>query len=65
MGYIMSEKSQELIQRIKEKAEREAQKNDAQDILSPEGVTLFNLNEKNNETLEALRKISQDSSMEK
>lgn len=61
----MSEKSQELIQRIKEKAERESKKNESEDILSPQGVNLNNLNEKNNETLEALRKLSQDGSMEK
>ena len=30
----------------------------AQRVLDPEGVTLHNLNEKNNETLEKLREIS-------
>ena len=30
----------------------------AQAVLDPEGVTLHNLNEKNNETLEKLREIS-------
>ena len=57
----MSKKAEELLARIRQKAEKSAGV-DLDATLSPEGLTLENLNEKNNETINTLYQRSHDGS---